>query len=123
LQWKDADEDRDTHNMPLPTPKSFLQRVSAARGCSPEEALARLAKELQTPSQRFWSTVLFPWCGPLREHYREVVKDLARGSDISEIKSSLIYWRHRSPNAGFLGAQFRVHTSQALSLFERLRGN
>ena len=103
--------------------KSLAQRVSDARGCSPEEALEALAKELQTPSQRFWSTVLFPWCGPLREHYLEVVKDISRGRDFSEIKSSLIYWRQRTPDAGFLGDQFRVHTSQALALFERFRGS
>ena len=101
-------------------PKTFAQRFSEARDCSPEEALEALAKELQTPSQRFWSTVLFPWCGPLREHYRDVVKDISRGHDLSEIKSSLIYWRQRTPNAGFLGEQFRVHSSQALRLFERL---
>ena len=104
-------------------PKSLAQRVSDARGCGPEEALEALAKELQTPSQRFWSTVLFPWCGPLREHYREVVKDISRGRDFSEIKSSLIYRRQRTPDAGFLGDQFRVHTSQALTLFEHFPGN
>jgi hypothetical protein len=49
-----------------------------------------------------------------------VVKDISRGHDLSEIKSSLIYWRQRTPNAGFLGEQFRVHSSQALRLFERL---
>jgi hypothetical protein len=101
-------------------PKTFAQRISEARDCSPEEALDLLATELQTPSQRFWSTVLFPWCGPLREHYRDVVKDISRGHDLSEIKSSLIYWRQRTPNAGFLGEQFRVHSSQALRLFEQL---
>jgi hypothetical protein len=101
-------------------PKTFAELMSEARDCSPEEALAALAKELQTPSQRFWSTVLFPWCGPLREHYQDVVKDISRGHDLSEIKSSLIYWRQRTPNAGFLGNQFRVHSFQALRLFERL---
>jgi hypothetical protein len=101
----------------------LAQRVSDARGCSPEEALEALAKELQTPSQRFWSTVLFPWCGPWREHYREVVKDLSGCRDFSEIKSSLIYWRQRTPDSGFLGKQFRVHTPQALALFERSRGS
>jgi len=109
--------------MPSPLPKSLAQRVSDARGCSPEEALEALAKELQTPSQRFWSTVLFPWCGPWREHYREVVKDLSGCRDFSEIKSSLIYWRQRTPDSGFLGKQFRVHTPQALALFERSRGS
>jgi hypothetical protein len=101
----------------------LAQRVSDARGCSPEEALEALAKELQTPSQGFWSTVLFPWCGPWREHYREVVKDLSGCRDFSEIKSSLIYWRQRTPDSGFLGKQFRVHTPQALALFERSRGS
>jgi hypothetical protein len=101
----------------------LAQRVSDARGCSPEEALEALAKELQTPSQRFWSTVLFPWCGPWREHYREVVKDRSGCRDFSEIKSSLIYWRQRTPDSGFLGKQFRVHTPQALALFERSRGS
>ena len=101
-------------------PKTFAERISEARDCNLEEALEALAKELQTPSQRFWSTVLFPWCGPLREHYRDVVKDISRGHDLSEIKSSLIYWRQRTPDAGFLGNQFRVHTSHALRLFERL---
>jgi len=109
--------------MPSSPPKTLLERVCDARGCSAEEALEALAKELQTPSQRFWSTVLFPWCGPLREHYREVVKDISRGRDFSEIKSSLIYWRQRTPDTGFLGDQFRVHTAQALTLFERLRGS
>jgi len=94
--------------------------MSEARDFSSEEALDLLAKELQTPSQRFWSTVLFPWCGPLREHYRDVVKDISRGHDLSEIKSSLIYWRQRTPDAGFLGNQFRVHSSQALRLFEQV---
>jgi hypothetical protein len=104
-------------------PRTLLERICEARGCSPEEALDRLAKELQTPSQRFWSTVLFPWCGPWREHYREVVKDLSGCRDFSEIKSSLIYWRQRTPDSGFLGKQFRVHTPQALALFERSRGS
>jgi hypothetical protein len=101
-------------------PKTFAELMSEARDCSSEEALDLLAKELQTPSQRFWSTVLFPWCGPLREHYRDVVKDISRGHNLGEIKSSLIYWRQRTPDAGFLGEQFRVHSSQALRLFERL---
>jgi hypothetical protein len=101
-------------------PKTFAELMSEARDCSSEEALDLLAKELQTPSQRFWSTVLFPWCGPLREHYQDVVKDISRGHNLGEIKSSLIYWRQRTPNAGFLGEQFRVHSSQALRLFERL---
>jgi hypothetical protein len=104
-------------------PRTLLERICDARGCSPEEALERLAKELQTPSQRFWSTVLFPGCGPLRERYREVVKDLSGCRDLSEIKSSLVYWRQRTPYSGFLGKQFRVHTSQALTLFERLSGS
>lgn len=102
-------------------PKTFAQRFSEARDCSPEEALEALAKELQTPSQRFWSTVLFPWCGPLREHYKEVVKDISRIHDLNEVRNSIIYWRQRTPNAGFLGQQFRVHTSQAVRLSERLR--
>ena len=101
-------------------PKTFAELMSEARDCSPEEALEALAQELQTPSQRFWSTVLFPWCGPLREHYLDVVKDISRGHNLGEIKSSLIYWRQRTPDAGFLGNQFRVHSSQALRLFERL---
>jgi len=101
-------------------PKTFAELMSEARDCSSEEALDLLAKELQTPSQRFWSTVLFPWCGPLREHYRDVVKDISRGHNLGEIKSSLIYWRQRTPDAGFLGEQFRVHSSQALRLFEQL---
>lgn len=107
--------------MPSPSPKNFAQRVCDARGCSLEEALEALAKELQTPSQRFWSAVLYPWCGALRTHHREVVKDISRGRDMAEVKSSLIYWRQRTPDAGFLGDQFRVHTSHALALFERLR--
>ena len=97
--------------------------MSEARDCSPEEALEALAKELQTPSQRFWSTVLFPWCGPLREHYKEVVKDISRIHDLNEVRNTIIYWRQRTPNAGFLGQQFRVHTSQAVRLSERLRKN
>ena len=101
-------------------PKTFAQRFSEARDCSPEEALEALAKELQTPSQRFLSTVLFPWCGPLREHYQDVVKDISRGRNLGEIKSSLIYWRQRTPDAGFLENQFRVHSSQALRLFEQV---
>ena len=101
-------------------PKTFAQRFSEARDCSPEEALEALAKELQTPSQRFWSTVLVPRCGPLREPYQDVVKDISRGHNLGEIKSSLIYWRQRTPDAGFLGNQFRVHSSQALRLFEQV---
>jgi hypothetical protein len=52
-----------------------------------------------------------------------VVKDLSGCRDFSEIKSSLIYWRQRTPDSGFLGKQFRVHTPQALALFERSRGS
>jgi hypothetical protein len=102
-------------------PKTIAQRISQERGCSVEEALDVLANELQSPSQRFWSILLFPWCGPLREHYKEVVKDISRIHDLNEVRNSIIYWRQRTPNAGFLGQQFRVHTSQAVRLSERLR--
>jgi hypothetical protein len=104
-------------------PRTIAQRISQERGCSAEEALDVLAKALQTPSQRFWSTLLFPWCGPLREHYEEVVKDISRIHDLNEVRNTIIYWRQRTPNAGFLGQQFRVHTSQAVRLSERLRKN
>jgi hypothetical protein len=104
-------------------PKTIAHRISQERGCSIEEALDVLAKALQTPSQRFWSTLLFPWCGPLREHYKEVVKDISRIHDLNEVRNTIIYWRQRTPNAGFLGQQFRVHTSQAVRLSERLRKN
>ncbi len=104
--------------MPAPS-RSFVQRVSEAHACSPEKALEILARELQSPSQRFWSTVLSPWCGPYRDHYREVVQDLSRCQGFSDIKTSVLYWRQRSPEVGFLGSQFRVHTGHALAVFER----
>ncbi len=101
--------------------KSFAQRVAEKHNCDSDAALNILARELQTPSQRFWSTLLSPGCGPLRDLYREVVKDISRCRDLSEIKTSILYWRQRSPETGFLGSQFRVHTAQALSTFDRYR--
>ncbi len=101
-------------------PKTIAERIIEERDCSLDEALDALSNELQTPSQRFWSTMFFPWCGPLREHYREVVKDISHARDLNEIKSSIVYWRQRSPAAGFLGQQFRVHTSQTLKFSELL---
>lgn len=106
----------DTHPQVLPQ-KTLVQRVGEARGCTPEEALETIAKELRTPSQRFWGSVLAPWCGPFREHYREVVKDFSRCRNVDEVKTSVVYWRQRSLRTGFLGEQFRVHTAQALELF------
>jgi hypothetical protein len=101
--------------------KSFAQRVAEKHNCDSDAALNILARELQTPSQRFWSTLLSPGCGPLRDLYREVVKDISLCRDLSEIKTSILYWRQRSPETGFLGSQFRVHTAQALSTFDRYR--
>lgn len=100
-------------------PKTFAQRVCEAHGCSPEAALAILARELLTPGQRFWGTLLRPWCGPYEAHYREVVTDFSRCRHLTEVKNSVVYWRQRTPESGFLGDQFRVHTSQAMNLFER----
>jgi len=105
---------------PLPI---FRQALSDVRSCSPEEALEAVAKGLQTHSQRFWSAVLSPGCEPLREHPREVVKDISRWRDSSEIKVSLICRRQRTPDSGFWGNQFRVHTSPALTPLEGLRGD
>lgn len=99
--------------------KSLIDRVCSHRACVPEAALGVLAGEFLSPSQRFWSGVFAPWCAELREHHREVVKDLARCKDFNEMRNSILYWRQRSPDAGFLGRQFRVHTSQALRVFER----
>ena len=107
-------------NSPEASPRNTLvQRMTEARACSPEQALEILAKELLTPSQRFWGTLLTPWCGALREHYREVVNDFSRCRELNEIKNSVIYWRQRTPRTGFLGEQFRVHTAQALAVFAR----
>ena len=103
--------------------KTLVQRMAEARACSPEEASKILATELRTPSQRFWGKVLAPWCGPLQEHYREVVNDFSRCRDLDDIKNSIVYWRQRTPRTGFLGEQFRVHTAQALEVFARYMGN
>ena len=104
-------------------PKTFEQRICEARGCTPDEALAILARELRTPSQRFWAALLKPWCGLREAHYREVVGDFSRCRHLTEVKNSVVYWRQRTPESGFLGDQFRVHTSQAMALFERFSGS
>ena len=100
-------------------PKTLIERVCDHRSCNPEAALGILAGDLLSTSQRFWTAVFSPWCDELREHHHEVVKDLARCKDYNEIRNSILYWRQRSPDSGFLGRQFRVHTSQALRIFER----
>ena len=101
--------------------KTLVQRVAEKHGCETEAAIEILARELQTPSQRFWTKLSYPWSGPFRNRYREVVQDISRCRDLSEIKTSILYWRQRSPETGFLGSQFRVHTAQALSTFDRYR--
>lgn len=101
---------------------SLVHRVAHRHGCSPEAALDILALELQTRSQRFWSRLLSPGCGSFRDRHREVVKDLSHCRDLSEIKASILYWRQRSPGTGFLGSQFRVHTAQAIRVFDRYCG-
>lgn len=100
-------------------PKTLIERVCQIRGCSPEAASEVLAREFLSPSQRFWAAVFGPWNAELREHHREVVKDLARCTDSAEIRNSILYWRQRSPASGFLGRQFRVHTALALRVFDR----